>query len=81
MLPFPSPAFCAAAFKLCNCSLLVAELGPAIFDPSDSVTDGGREKVVDVEVDNEGGAAIPVVGLAGVELVPLMTVALEMEAV
>jgi hypothetical protein len=65
MLPFPSPNFCAAAFKLCSCNRLVAlEFVPSTAEDVMvsaativSTADGeGRANVAEVEVDVVGAA-------------------------
>ncbi len=72
ILPFPSPIRWAAAFRLCSCSLLVAEVEPGEADKfvvaasgiaRESDAESGRAKVADVEVKVVGGVGI----LVGVE--------------
>ena len=73
MLPFPSPIFCAAAFRLCNCSLLVAEAAPPLSagvaaTSCPSIAEGGRANVAEVEVEVVGAAETPA-GDSGVVMI------------
>ena len=62
-LPFPSPIFCAAALRLCICSLVVAD---SLIELEDSVAGGGKAKVIEVLVDRTGAAETPGRGDVGV---------------